>query len=329
MDKFSTVQGVGGRDVGVGGALRDRQQQAIETGKWIADILIEQFLARLEPALEECLPAANILPCQLHQAMRYAVLGDGKRIRSLLVYSAGHAVGVPPQQLDGPACAVELIHAYSLVHDDLPAMDDDELRRGQPSCHKAFGEATAILAGDALQTLAFRILARDRTLSVAPASRLRMIGILADAAGSRGMAGGQAIDLEAVGRELDLAALESMHIHKTGALIRASVLLGARAAEPLDEQTLQQLDRYAKCIGLAFQIQDDVLDEMGDSRETGKPTGADRALHKPTYVSLLGVEEARRQAGALHDEALRCLTPLGARAQPLISIADYVVQRSR
>ena len=286
-----------------------------------------QVQDRVETALDGCLPGAQVHPARLHQAMRYAVLGGGKRVRPVLVFAAGAAVGAPDARLDAPACALELIHAYSLVHDDLPAMDDDDLRRGRPSCHKAFDEATAILAGDALQTLAFQVLAQAPKLDVGAAVRLRMIATLALASGSRGMAGGQAIDLAAVGRELDIAQLEDMHIHKTGALIRASVLLGALCAAELDEARLEHLDHYAKCIGLAFQIQDDILDVVGDTALLGKTAGADTARAKPTYPALLGLDGARQRAGELLDEAHAALTGFGPEAAPLRGVADYIVQR--
>ena len=281
--------------------------------------------ARVEAALEDCLPAAQVHPARLHQAMRYAVLGGGKRVRPVLVFAAGAAVGAADARLDAPACAVELIHAYSLVHDDLPAMDDDDLRRGRPSCHKAFDEATAILTGDALQTLAFQILAQATEPDAA--MRLRMIATLALASGSRGMAGGQAIDLAAVGRELDMVQMEDMHIHKTGALIRASVLLGALCADELDEPRLERLDRYAKCVGLAFQIQDDILDVVGDTALLGKTAGADTARDKPTYPALLGLDGARQRAAELLDESHAAWTGFGAEADPLRGVADYVVRR--
>ena len=255
--------------------------------------LIGNYQARAKQALDQRLPAADLHPCALHQAMRYAVLCGGKRIRPVLVYLSGAAVGAAPDTLDGPACAVEFIHAYSLIHDDLPAMDNDDLRHGQPTCHKAFGEALAILAGDALQALAFQVLGQDDAMVADPATRLRMLGVLAQAAGSRGMVGGQAIDLAAVGQELGLAELENMHIHKTGALIRASVLLGALSQPKVEPAVLEQLDHYAKCIGLAFQIRDDILDVIGDAATLGKTTGADRALNKPTYPTLLGLDGAR------------------------------------
>ncbi|MFZ1640759.1 MAG: (2E,6E)-farnesyl diphosphate synthase [Candidatus Contendobacter sp.] len=293
------------------------------TVEWIGS-----YQARAAWALDQRLPAADLHPDALHQAMRYAVLGGGKRIRPVLVYLSGAAVGAAPEALDGPACAVEFIHAYSLIHDDLPAMDDDDLRHGQPSCHKAFGEALAILAGDALQALAFQVLGQDSAMVADPTLRLRMLGVLAQAAGSRGMVGGQAIDLAAVGRELTLAELENMHIHKTGALIRASVLLGALSQPAVEPAVLERLDRYAKCIGLAFQIRDDILDVIGDTATLGKPQGADRALNKPTYPALLGLDGAREHARELRGEALASLQPLGPEAEPLRWIASYIVERT-
>jgi farnesyl diphosphate synthase len=289
--------------------------------------LISQYRARVEQALEQRLPGADIHPCQLHQAMRYAVLGGGKRIRPILVYAAGKAVGEKPAILDGPACAVEFIHAFSLIHDDLPAMDNDELRHGKPTCHKAFGEAIALLAGDALQALAFHVLAQDPTMTQQPVLRLRLVATLAQAAGSRGMAGGQAIDLDAVGKELTLAELENMHIHKTGALIRASVLMGALSQEALPAASLQQLDHYGKCIGLAFQIRDDILDVIADTRTLGKTQGADALLNKPTYPALLGLDGARKHARTLVDEALDSLRAFGPEAEVLRWIAGYIVER--
>ncbi|MFO1371705.1 MAG: farnesyl diphosphate synthase [Candidatus Competibacteraceae bacterium] len=288
---------------------------------------IKNYQARAEQALDQRLPAADLHPSDLHQAMRYAVLGGGKRIRPVLVYSAGTAVGATLDQLDGPACAVEFIHAYSLIHDDLPAMDDDDLRHGKPTCHKAFGEALAILAGDALQALAFQVLGQDPAMPANPTIRLKMLGILAQAVGSRGLVGGQAIDLAAVGQELTLAELEDMHIHKTGALIRASVLLGALSLPQVEAVTLERLDRYAKCIGLAFQIRDDMLDIIGDTVTLGKVKGADQARNKPTYPALLGLDGAREHARSLHEEARSSLEPLGPEAEPLRWIAAYIVER--
>ncbi|MDG4596933.1 MAG: (2E,6E)-farnesyl diphosphate synthase [Candidatus Contendobacter sp.] len=292
------------------------------TVEWIGG-----YQTRAEWALDQRLPAASLHPSALHHAMRYAVLGGGKRIRPVLVYLSGATVGAVPEALDGPACAVEFIHAYSLIHDDLPAMDNDDLRHGQPTCHKAFGEALAILAGDALQALAFQVLGQDTAMVADPAIRLRMLGVLAQAAGSRGMAGGQAIDLAAVGQALTLAELEDMHIHKTGALIRASVLLGALSQPAVEPAVLERLDRYAKCIGLAFQIRDDILDVIGDAATLGKSTGADWALAKPTYPMLLGLEGAREHARLLREEALASLRPLGSEAEPLRWIASYIVER--
>ena len=259
--------------------------------------------------------------------MRYVTLGGGKRSRPALVYASGAAVGVAAAALDGPACAVELIHAYSLVHDDLPAMDNDDLRRGRPTCHKAFDEATAILAGDALQSLAFHVLAKDPATVVDAAARLKMMDTLTQAAGSRGMAGGQAIDLAAVGRDLSLAELEDMHIHKTGALIRASVLLGALAQPGLAAAQLARFDHYAKCVGLAFQIRDDILDVEGDPAKIGKASGADQARNKPTYPALLGMRGARQRCEELCNEALASVADLDEHASMLRELCEYIVLR--
>ncbi len=282
--------------------------------------------ARVEAALERGLPAVHIQPRHLHEAMRYAVLGGGKRIRPALVYGVGEILGVPAEKLDSAACALECIHAYSLVHDDLPAMDDDDLRRGRPTCHKAFDEATAILAGDALQSLAFQLLARD--VNLPEGARLKMIETLALAAGSRGMAGGQALDLAAEGQEIDLAQLELIHIHKTGALIRASVRLPVLAVHDEDSEAGNRLDRYAKCLGLAFQVQDDLLDVEGDGTITGKGQGKDQRAGKATYPSLIGLEAAHRTARELMEEALESLGTFDHRADPLRDLARFVVQRS-
>lgn len=290
--------------------------------------LMGTWQERVECALDRRLPAAQIHPARLHEAMRYAVLGGGKRVRPVLVYAAGTALGSDPLALDAPACAVELIHAYSLVHDDLPAMDDDDLRRGKPTCHRAYDEATAILAGDALQALAFHILAHDAQITVDAATRLQMIEDLALASGSRGMVGGQAIDLAAVGRTLDIAELEAMHIHKTGALIRTSVRLGALASGNATAQALARLDHYAKCTGLAFQIRDDVLDIEGDTAVIGKQQGADIARNKPTYPALLGLAGAKERARELHEEAIASLAGFGPAADPLRWLSHYIVDRS-
>jgi farnesyl diphosphate synthase len=244
-----------------------------------------------------------------------------------MVYAAGRALGADLNVLDAPAVAVELIHAYSLIHDDLPAMDDDELRRGKPTCHKAFDEATAILAGDALQSLAFEILAADPSTEIPAERRVRMLGELAKASGSRGMAGGQAIDIESEGKHLALPALEQMHRLKTGALIKASVRLGVLSAPRFSEALLAKLDVYASCIGLAFQIRDDILDVEADTTTLGKPQGSDQARNKPTYTSLLGLDGAKRKLAEVHGEAHASLGALGVEADPLRWIADYIVER--
>ncbi len=281
--------------------------------------------ARIQAALEQLLPAPQIEPARLHEAMRYAVLGGGKRIRPLLCYAAGEALGVSPALLDRPAAAVEMIHAYSLIHDDLPAMDNDDLRRGRPTCHRAFDEATAILAGDALQTLAFQTLAEATDLP--PQARVAMIETLAQASGSRGMAGGQALDLAAEGQDLDRVRLEHIHIHKTGALIRAAVRLAMLADGPLDADRAERLDRYAKCVGLAFQIQDDVLDVEGNTGETGKTGGRDQDLHKSTYPSVVGLSEAKEMAANLLEEALSAVSVF-PRAAPLRWIVEALIGRT-
>ncbi len=284
---------------------------------------------RLEDSFNAWLPAATTHPATLHGAMRYSVMDGGKRIRPTLVYAAGQAAGATPQSLDRAACAIELIHAYSLIHDDLPAMDDDDLRRGKPSCHRAFDEATAILAGDALQSLAFQILASDAQSTVSEVTRLRMIKTLALAAGSRGMAGGQAIDLAATKQQLNIAELEDMHIHKTGALIRASVVLGALCSPSSAQADIEKLDHYAKCIGLAFQIRDDILDVEGEAETLGKNTGMDQRLEKSTYPSVIGLDAARQRAAELHTEAIDSLTGFDEKANPLRRISLYIVERER
>ena len=260
--------------------------------------------------------------------MRYAVLGGGKRLRPVLVYVTGTALGAAPERLDAPAAAVEIIHAYSLVHDDLPAMDDDSLRRGQPTCHVEFGEAMAILAGDALQALAFEVLAADSTLQAAPAIHVEMLRVLGAACGAHGMAGGQALDLAAIGQRLAPAELERMHVYKTGALIRASVRLGALAAGCSARGTLDALERYAHCIGLAFQIRDDIIDVEGDSATLGKTAGKDAAQAKPTYPAILGMHESRAQLAQLTQAAIDALAPLGAQFGELAELARYVAERA-
>jgi geranylgeranyl pyrophosphate synthase len=285
------------------------------------------YQSRVQGVLDAALPTADVSPQRLHAAQRYAVLGGGKRLRPLLVYCTGEALGVDAGALDAPAAAVELIHSYSLIHDDLPAMDDDDLRRGQPTTHRAFDEATAILAGDALQVLAFSLLARDRAAGVSSEARLKMIQILADASGTAGMAGGQALDLAAVGRQLDLAELEAMHRLKTGALIRASVLLAAACAPDLTPAEWEALDGYAQDIGLAFQIQDDILDVEGNIEDLGKTIGADAARAKPTYPSVVGPEAAKLRARELQRRACDRLAPFGGRANVLAWLASWIVDR--
>ena len=299
----------------------------MSNGKLDLKTLADGYRRRVERALDHWLPLTSIQPTRLHEAMRYATLAGGKRIRPVLVYAAGEAMGALPEVLDGPACAVELIHAYSLVHDDLPAMDDDDLRRGKPTCHRAFDEGTAVLAGDALQSLAFYVLSHDRTMTAGPELRRTMVETLALASGSRGMAGGQALDLAAVGTPLNMAELENMHIHKTGALIRASVKLGALSASGVEKAALEKLDHYAKCIGLAFQVRDDILDVESDTETLGKAQGADMARNKPTYPSLVGLSDAKRIARELHEQALESLAGLDHRADPLRWLSSYIVER--
>ncbi len=289
--------------------------------------LLDEYRKRVDNALLHWLPDETLPPEQLHAAMRYAALGGGKRVRPVLVYATGAALGMEPARLDAAACAVEMIHAYSLVHDDLPAMDDDELRRGRPTCHIAFDEATAILAGDALLTLAFEILASDQEMNVTPEQRMKMVRELAVASGNRGMVGGQAIDIAAEGTQLTLEQLQTMHRHKTGALIRAAVRLGALADENLHSEQAKALDSYAEAIGLAFQIRDDILDVEADTKTLGKPQGSDEARNKPTYTSLLGLEGAKEKAQALHLQAVGSLQEFGEAADPLRWISAYIVDR--
>ena len=284
--------------------------------------------ARIEAVLDRALPAPEGPAQRLLAAMRYATLGGGKRMRPLLAYAAGELAGATADRVDPAAAAVEMIHAYSLIHDDLPCMDDDALRRGKPTCHVAFDEATALLAGDALQSLAFQLLA-EHALAPDPKAQLEMLRLFALACGSRGMAGGQAIDLDAVGRTLTLPELEFMHILKTGALIRASVLLGAHCGAGLAVVELDRLDRYGKCVGLAFQVVDDVLDEEGDAATIGKTAGKDRAAGKPTYTSLVTLAEAKRFANELLEEAMQALEPFAERARRLREIALFIVRRER
>ncbi len=277
--------------------------------------------------LDRCLELPDPGTQRLREAMRYSALNGGKRLRPMLVYLTGESLGASLAQLDAPAAAVELIHVYSLVHDDLPAMDDDDLRRGRPTCHRAYDEATAILVGDALQALAFSVVAGDESPAVAPAVRIAMIRALADAAGTSGMAGGQAVDLAAVGQTLSVEAVENMHQRKTGALIRGSVLLGALAAGITTGPEYLALESFGAQVGLAFQIQDDILDVEGDPALLGKATGADAAHSKPTYPSTVGLKSARDRARQLRDDAVAALAPLGARGGMLTELAHFVVSR--
>ena len=285
---------------------------------------LKALITRAEHALEHRLPPAEQSPAPLHGAMRYAVLGGGKRLRPLLVYAAAHAFGESGPSLDGSACAVELIHAYSLVHDDLPAMDDDALRRGRPTCHIVFGEAMAILAGDALQALAFEILSNDDGDAAIAIQKQRVLG---RACGAEGMAGGQALDLAAVGQTLTLAELEHMHACKTGALIRASVRLGALTAGA-DTAMLNLLDRYADALGLAFQVRDDILDVEGDAAVIGKTAGKDAAADKPTFPSIIGLEASRARLRELTGIALGAVAPLGTSGVLLQELANYAAYRN-
>jgi geranylgeranyl diphosphate synthase type II len=293
--------------------------------------MIDRYQSRCQARVNEALQGLFIAPspelARLYEAMRYSVMNGGKRVRPLLVYAACEALGGAPEQANGAACAVELIHAYSLVHDDLPAMDDDDLRRGQPTTHKAFDEACAILAGDGLQSLAFSALLAPQPSPQDDATRLAMVQVLAQAAGPAGMVGGQAIDLGSVGLKLDQKALEYMHRHKTGALIEASVKLGALASGRAESTELNALQTYAQAIGLAFQVQDDILDVESDTATLGKRQGADIAKDKPTYPALLGLAAAKTYALELRDQALHALRPFGAGAEPLRDLARYIVDR--
>ncbi len=300
---------------------RSRRSQPISTEERLS-----AWRARFDKLLTELLPAEDARPPELHLAMRYASLDGGKRIRPLLVYAAAEYLDMKRDLLDSTAAAVEIIHAYSLIHDDLPAMDDDDLRRGRPSVHKAFSEATAILAGDALQALAFQLLAEDDGLS--PAICLQIVRALARACGSMGMAGGQMLDLAAVGKTLDLEALETMHRLKTGALIQLCVTAPAVVAGA-DMMTQQALATYGECVGLAFQIHDDILDETGESETLGKVSRADRSRNKPTFPSIIGIKASRRRALSLRDTAIHALRVHPGEHAALSYLAAYVVSRDR
>jgi farnesyl diphosphate synthase len=289
---------------------------------------LTSYRSRVEAVLDKYLALPDCGTARLREAMRYSALVGGKRLRPTLVYLTGESLGAQLEELDAAAAAVELIHVYSLVHDDLPAMDDDDLRRGRPTCHRAYDEATAILVGDALQALAFAVLADDTAGHQEPTTRLAMIRVLAQAAGTSGMAGGQAVDLAAVGQILTVQAIENMHRRNTGALIECSVLLGALAAGVTAGPPLEGLQRFGAEIGLAFQIQDDILDVEGDASLLGKSTGADAAHNKPTYASAAGLEVARERARQLRDEAIAALRPLGAQGTVLAELAHFVVSRA-
>ncbi len=288
---------------------------------------IGAYTARIDRRLDEALPAPVAIPARLHEAMRYAVFNGGKRVRPLLVYAAGECLGVDADKLDAPAAAIELIHAFSLVHDDLPAMDDDHLRRGKPTVHIQYDEATAILAADALQPLAFAVLAK---LEGVPASANNaLVSLIADACGSTGMTGGQAMDLAAEGVELGAAELEEMYALKTGALIHAAVVSACVLCDGLDRERREALDAFGRLIGIAFQIKDDILDVEGETHVIGKPAGADERLGKATYPSLFGLERSRRRCDELLERALERLSVCGDPAEPLAWLARYIVERGQ
>ncbi len=286
---------------------------------------IDDYMTRIDDALERALPAPETSPERLHEAMRYAVFNGGKRLRPILVYATGECLGVEKALLDAPAVAIELIHAFSLVHDDLPAMDDDDLRRGQPTVHVRFDEATAILAADALQPLAFRVLSGCKDIGMA--QRIRLIDLVTDACGSVGMTGGQSIDLAAEGQALSAAEIEHMYSLKTGALIHASIVSACILSDEIDRASCEALDRFGRAVGVAFQIKDDILDIEGDTEIIGKPAGSDEALQKATYPGLLGVDAARRRCDELLESGLVELDHFGADAEPLRWLAKYIVSR--
>ena len=287
--------------------------------------LTQQYQQRVDRALEQLIDNTSNIAEELHQAMHYSLFNGGKRVRPLLVYLTGQALSIPAEHQDAAACAVELIHCYSLVHDDMPAMDDDDLRRGKPTCHKQFSEATALLTGDALQTLAFETLSDNSYLDASLI--LPMIKVLAHASGAAGMAGGQAIDLAATGKNLSLEQLKVMHEHKTGALILASVKLGALCAKNTSIPDLEALENYAKNIGLSFQIKDDILDIESDTHTLGKKQGADISLNKATYPALLGLDGAKKMAQQCHQNALDSLSHFDQKADPLRWLSEYIITR--
>jgi farnesyl diphosphate synthase len=289
----------------------------------------EQYVARIDAFLDRALPAAEVAPARLHQAMRYSILGGGKRIRPLLVYAAGEALGVAPDLLDAPAAAIELLHAFSLVHDDLPAMDNDDLRRGRPTTHRAFDEATAILAADAMQPLAFQLLASHPPLLPRPDIQVQLVALLAEACGSTGMTGGQAMDLAAEGQRLDAAQLEHIYRLKTGCLLRASVLAAACCADGLAIEARHDLERFTDAVGLAFQIRDDIMDIEGTTAETGKTGGSDLANLKATYPFLFGMHDAKHRADELLAQAFASLERFGPAGEGLAWTARFIVLRQR
>jgi farnesyl diphosphate synthase len=289
----------------------------------------DAYVARIESVLDHHLPAAEVAPRRLHEAMRYSALGGGKRIRPILVYATGEALGVPLEVLDAPAAAIELMHAFSLIHDDLPAMDNDDLRRGRPTAHRAFDEATAILAADAMQPLAFEILTTHPALVGNPAAQVRLVALIADACGSRGMTGGQSMDLAAEGRRLDPAELEHIYRLKTGCLLRASVMAAVCCTEKVPDTTREALERFVDALGLAFQVRDDILDIEGTTAETGKTGGSDLAKDKATYPHLFGMPKARQRADELLQQATQALAPFGAGYDGLRWAARYIVLRQR
>jgi len=295
---------------------------------WQLDVYLQERIELTESALDRFLPGSETLPAKLHQAMRYSVFAGGKRIRPVLMMAACEALGGQPEQVLPAACAIEMIHSYSLIHDDLPAMDDDDFRRGEPTNHKVFGEANAILAGDALLTEAFILLSSaDVWPGVGAEKRNTVISLLARSAGSRGMVGGQVVDMESEGQEIDLPTLEYIHTHKTGALILAAIKAGAIIGDA-DQTQWRALCRYGEAAGLAFQVADDILDIVADQSELGKDVGSDQNRGKATYPALLGLEGARVRARELRDVALSSLDVFGESARPLREIARYIVDRS-
>ena len=289
------------------------------------DSLLDQYASRVNQQLDNKLPKVTDSPKTLHKAIRYSVLGGGKRIRPALVYATGEAFSTNLKKLDCVACAVELMHCYSLIHDDLPAMDDDDLRRGHPTCHKAFDEATAILAGDAIQAQAFAMLANDET---SHEQRVHMIQQLAKSSGSLGMAGGQAIDLASVNKQLNEEQIRTMHTLKTAALIQSSVLMAVVASDMDNSDTFAHFAHFSEKVGLAFQIRDDILDIQADTETLGKPQGSDAAQNKPTYPSIVGVEQAENTANNLLQEALNEINDLDDRAENLRAVSKYMVTRN-